>query len=97
MFWARQGQKVESIMKWPNFPKSPDNQPVKGGIYTIRDVCWFYDGCYLRLNEIHNVAWDDETYGLTEPGFMVSGFRPVVERKTDISIFERMLHPEPVS
>ncbi|WCK26614.1 hypothetical protein [Agrobacterium pusense] len=67
--------------------------PVKGVVYTIRE---FDDqrsegfGLALRLNEITNVP--HYSNGL-EPSFMVSLFEPVVERKTDISVFKAMLNP----
>ena len=97
----RRDQKVVSIIDWPAGERAPPNRPVKGGVYTIRDIRWWYDNCYLRLNEIHNAPWDDPIYGLTEPGFTVTGFRPVVEpkRETSIEVFRRLLVPtnEPVS
>lgn len=40
------------------------------------------------VREIHPDAGDT-----TEPGYNPARFRPVVERKTDISIFKAMLNP----
>jgi hypothetical protein len=48
----------------------------------------------VRLHEIRNpdVKYCD---GTTECAFDVRGFRPVTERKTDISVFKRMLTGAP--
>lgn len=61
-----------------------------GEVYTVRG---FYvsplDGQQgMHLDEIHN-----PTHSFTgmEYGFYPSRFRPVVERKTDISVFQKML------
>ncbi|MDR6818470.1 hypothetical protein J2X76_003647 [Neorhizobium sp. 2083] len=68
--------------------------PVKGQIYTVREfdpdvsngvVC-------IRLNEIVNGP--DPEDGM-EASFVASMFRPVVERKTDISVFTALLTSQP--
>lgn len=57
---------------------------VKGRVYTITS---FYEeephGLFLSVAELDQRV-----------GGQVCGFRPVVERKTDISIFQKMLIPE---
>jgi hypothetical protein len=69
--------------------------PVRGTIYTIRE---FDDqrsdgfSLALRLNEIRNAP--HYTNGL-EPSFCVSLFEPVIERKTDISVFTALLTSQP--
>lgn len=68
-------------------------RPVKGCVYTIRSLSVDERGdLFLRLHEIinqpHRYA---ERSGECE--FWSIAFRPVVERKTDISAFERMLTP----
>ena len=66
--------------------------PVKNGIYTIREFT-FYDGPGLRVVEIVNPPIDT-TYGYLEVCWVQNNFRPFVERKTDISIFQKMLLPQ---
>lgn len=70
--------------------------PSIGQALTIRDV---YIGSFrgqpevfLKFREIVNppVHCPD---GFREGGFIANRFRPVVERKTDISIFKAMLNP----
>lgn len=69
----------------------------KGNIYTIRwtgEFPWEPDrkcGLGVRLIEIHRGlefinAWDDYPFGAYR-------FRPIQERKTDISIFTALLNP----
>ncbi len=66
--------------------------PVQGVTYTVRefDPDMSNGVLCIRLvevvNDIH--AWD----GL-EPSFEASLFRPVIQRKTDISVFKAMLNP----
>lgn len=74
--------------------------PVKGLVYTIRsiEVMTGSDGeqsPIIRLVEVINPAmpW---TIGDVEIGFVPRRFRPVVERKTNISIFKAMLNPSRV-
>jgi hypothetical protein len=65
--------------------------PTKGKIYTIRAI--------VRRSSLgfHLVEITNEPYryrdGFGELSFKASRFRPVVERKTDISIFTAMLTP----
>jgi hypothetical protein len=99
------GQKVVCVDDtWPNV--WPDNElgyrtpnrPKKGTVYTIRNIELFdtdpYAGEFgVRLNELVNplYPWDDRF--LSEGCFNSRRFRPPQE--TDISIFEKMLEPEP--
>lgn len=84
------GQKVVCIDD--NFSRKFVTNPVMSKIYTLREVYPFADGIGVLLDEIRNEPrqWSDD-YG--EPGFRASRFRPVVEKKTDISIFTEMLKP----
>lgn len=68
--------------------------PEFGAVYTIRTITARKYGCYIRLHEIHNVPHEYED-GHEECDFAADEFRPVVERKTDISIFQAMLSPKP--
>lgn len=65
-------------------------------VYTIRDVGEekHYPGeFWVYLEEIHNqLMWKDGT----ELGYDATRFRPIVERKTSIKVFQRMLNPSEV-
>lgn len=68
--------------------------PAMGEVYTIRE----FDpdeSCFLciRLSEITNGP--DPVDGI-EPSFQASLFRPVVERKTDISTLTALLTPSKI-
>jgi hypothetical protein len=83
------GQKVACIA----LAASPYGEavPQVGSVYTIREVC---DGqelgpCY-RLIEIANPPMDYSD-GHRECDFTHRLFRPVIDRKTDIAIFQRIL------
>lgn len=68
--------------------------PKKHSIYTIRAIEQIGDGDGFLLCEIVNpvIEWDGVT---AEPTFDAESFRPIVERKTDISIFKKMLIEAP--
>ncbi|MEO6382006.1 MAG: hypothetical protein ABIO35_08410 [Nitrobacter sp.] len=72
----------------------PDNDaaaPKRGVIYTIRTIYSDYRNKPLvHLDEIRNEPRKWLT-GHHEGGFFAQRFRPVIERKTDISIFTEML------
>lgn len=62
--------------------------PQKGGIYTVRGIVEYPDDISgLYLVEIRNPP-DEEG---CEWQFFASRFRPVVERKTDITVFTEIL------
>ena len=89
-------QKVVCISqnpKWGEFPNVIF--PQIDAVYTIRDIGPSYHskckGLAVRLLEIRNSDTD-----MGEPNFFAFRFRPLVERKTDISIFTRMLTPKKV-
>jgi hypothetical protein len=64
--------------------------PVLNSIYTIREVITLNGHVAVRLVEIKNPVLEYGD-GTNEMAFRASRFRPVVERKTDISIFTAML------
>jgi hypothetical protein len=64
---------------------------VRGRIYTISDMHEPRDGLGLYLEEVPCVETDDY-WG----SFKAERFRPIIERKTDISIFTAMLKPQGV-
>lgn len=77
--------------------KAGARYPSVGPIYTIREVYIASNGLVgLLLDEIDNRE-ACLSLGLSrEIGFPAIRFRPVVERKTDISIFKAMLSPSRV-
>lgn len=84
----RVGQKIICInaspfaFGWPN-PWAVGEELTDGTIYTVLAV----DGDAIQIMEIKRpFRW----------GYAASRFRPIVERKTDISIFTRMLTPKKV-
>ena len=69
-----------------------DVLPVTGGVYTVRELFSRHRKPGMRLIEIRNPL-HNHCGCLMECGFHRSRFRPLIERKTDISIFTRMLTP----
>lgn len=65
------------------------NWPVLGQVYTIRA---FVDDDAVFLEEVRNPV-REFLHGVSEGSFYCWRFRPVQERKTDISIFTAMLTP----
>jgi hypothetical protein len=91
----RVGQKVVCIVHWPLDIRRPDAvYAEKDCVYTIRGFCPGTDGqTRLYLSGIHNKPMISVANGLMEFGFNAKYFRPLVERKTSIEIFTKMLTP----
>ena len=90
----RVGQKVVCIYDgWQSFFHPGEGKPEKGIVYTIRDVyVRDRDGsAFLRFEEIRNPLIYRN--GEAECSYAAHRFRPVVQRKTDISIFKALLTP----
>lgn len=89
-FWV--GQKVVCWnADWPKASYYGEEiLPQKDEVYTIRELVEIAGCKLLRVNEIHNPVMD-YNFGEYECAFRVSRFRPAVDRKTDISIFTKML------
>lgn len=68
--------------------------PRRGNIYTIRTINVWPGKTLVTLHECNNAHLVKIFGGGIEPGFNARGFRPVVDRKTDISIFTKMLNPK---
>lgn len=77
----------------PQGEKAGAIYPTIGSVYTIRQIDVWNDGTTILLNEISNAHLIGWKGGTIEPGFPAKGFRPVVDRKTDISVFKAMLNP----
>lgn len=86
----RIGQKIVCIVKIP--PQSPLGEalPRYGSVYTVRGLPTGSSGPGVYLEEIQNPP-AHTVDGFVERYFEQWGFRPVVEKKTDISIFTAML------
>lgn len=73
--------------------------PSGRGVYTVREVRddapWNFGKhrIVLLLNEIDNSHMAGTPGYMVEPGFNVSGFRPLRERKTSIECFRALLNP----
>jgi hypothetical protein len=83
------GQKVVCVVEFDGH-YGQEIFPKRGGIYTVRTAEVEDDGQWIRLHEIVNPA-AKYAERFDECMFAACGFRPVVERKTDISIFKKML------
>lgn len=91
------GQRIVCVEdEWPGFVPSP---LVKGAIYTVSEIIgpeltWSFDGVdvrpSIRLLEAKNNVADIDS-------FNPARFRPLVEKKSDISVFTAMLTKQTVS
>lgn len=88
------GQKVVCVDDSPN-PTLGASRLTKGQIYVIRALSYGYDDTHFCVH-VHGVHGGLRPRGRGERGFYPRRFRPVVERKTDISIFIEILDRETV-
>lgn len=88
------GQKVVCINDNFNGGFGDETDPVKGGIYTIRDIRPWRNGhdAGFLFFEINNLARHYEG-GFMECSYNVKKFKPLEERKTDISSLVALLNP----
>lgn len=94
------GQRVVMVREYPETERlraldEGVTLPSLRSVYTIRDISpgadiWTRHLVFLRFVELVNGP--HISTGI-EPNFESSGFSPIVERKTDISIFTAMLTP----
>jgi hypothetical protein len=97
MMAFRVGQKVINVKGSDGDAKIRDaaaSRPVRGEIVTIKTMnYWPHREKTLLTFVEHDNSHLIGVHDLSgfEPGFDAECFRPVVERKTDISIFEAML------
>lgn len=92
------GQKVVCIVggKWnPNRNVKGEIFPIENTIYTIREIHQNLDKLYFTLIEIVNPLLPYKNKAPTELIFNEHRFRPLVEKKTNISIFTEMLNKPP--
>jgi hypothetical protein len=81
-------QHPQTLSGWWRELWHPYEHAVEGRIYTISNLYSNGDGM-IELVELPAPETD-----VWCAGFYAGGFRPVVERKTDISIFTKMLTPK---
>jgi hypothetical protein len=91
----RIGQKVVCIAGPLHYNPKVINKPVIGRVYTVRGIC---AGDHIWTDKAHGVGIlleelinDLHVASGEEYGFYAKRFRPVVEKKTDISAFQRLL------
>lgn len=99
------GQKVCHVPiygSWTKFEKNLSDltHPVPNGIYTIREICLDINNfgkevVAIRLKEIVNPIREFLT-GRKEVCWDAAEFQPLEEKKTDISIFKKLLNPSKV-
>lgn len=81
------GMKVLCIGGGMDEPDPSINRPIRGSIYTIRTIKpssrWLGEIC-IRVNEIHNTP-RHYSNGFSEISFRGIRFRPLVERKQEVS------------
>lgn len=94
--WVVPGRKVVCVRDFSLVPRilGWEQLPVLHGVYTIRGVLTWHgmeDQLGIKLVELHNrvVPWRCGCCS-GEVGFNVEGFRPLDERPTDISQFQRL-------
>lgn len=81
----RVGQRVVCVNANDWLDEEDEVFPLHGEVYTIRDIIPYADGiCGLLLCEIVNRPQEYDM-GFLECTFLASRFRPIVDRKTDIS------------
>lgn len=93
----RVGQKVVCVSVGQNVPgrNTVAKYLKQGAIYTIRELCDFpYEpdrdlGPGVRLEEVYRSPIDGEW---EDYPFSIYRFRPLTEKKTDISVFTAMLN-----
>ncbi|HQR14200.1 MAG TPA: hypothetical protein PLZ37_06525 [Nitrospira sp.] len=94
----RVGMKVTMISPWPPVHNLFGDIFTEFGIvYTVREVLMVAATPAIYVAEIHNPPHYWAKVGKMEQPFPARNFRPVQERKTDISIFTAMLNPSQVT
>ena len=90
----RIGQKIVCIRDWENPIPPACHFPVKGNVYTVRELLMEGAEPSLRVFELRNPAvFYTNMVQPVEPAFVRWAFRPVATRPTDISIFKEILEP----
>jgi hypothetical protein len=67
--------------------------PVEGAIYTVRRYFLSAADWIVWLDELERDDWTRSMWG-PDAGYDARRFRPLVGKKTDVSIFERIFNPD---
>jgi hypothetical protein len=71
-------------------------RPIRNLVYTVRDTRAGKNSQLIRVEEIVNPIVEFSDAAAQEPWWWSIYFRPLVERKTDISIFTEMITKDKV-
>jgi hypothetical protein len=89
----RVGQKVVCVDASGRRPWWDDEAPIEGRVYTIARIFFDIDCEVLEFVELKRCQRSRGWHGC-DIGYDARRFRPIVERKTDISVFTKMLTPK---
>ena len=91
----RIGQKVVCVDDAPEEGRAwkGGESPTEGSVYTIRSIHFDNGVQILGFEEIERSDYSKQFWKDQNLGYLARRFRPVVERKTDISIFRALLTP----
>lgn len=89
--WVRVGSRVVCVETFSASPYA-ETLPVKGEVYTIREVAWCGLECGVHLREIENPV-REYMHGWSEAYFSIDGFRPLITRsqEQDVALFAPLL------
>lgn len=88
--WARVGVKCVCTHTFTDV-QFGETVPVKGNVYTIRDMGFDEDGGWIRLREVVNPPhfYSDGGYG--ECQWALEKFRPLISQADDVAMFQKLV------
>lgn len=88
------GQLVVALTTWDVEPGRIEEPPVRGTVYTVRDVGFDGNEPWIHVHELRNPAvyWGNLPE-VREAGWGTQYFRPITETK--LEIFRSLLNPTP--
>lgn len=90
MSWVKVGAKCVCVASSDSPDASSVQQPVIGATYTIDVIVRVQDWlslCFIEINDLHT----DPDGFVWIPVFKASRFRPLVDQKTDLELFQPIL------
>ena len=84
------GQKVVALGTF-NYVDILEEWPIKDNVYTVRDICSYPTGIFLRFKEVINIPKEWGDGNSREASFSYKWFKPLIEKEIDISIFIKIL------